>query len=120
MDEHAFSSMMVTEVMFKENSLTIAYRKSMPCCYLHTQSHLLQPLDVGIFGPVKNAMKNQLDRVIRTQIHTIRRHEFIESYYNARNIAFTKSNIESAWRGAGLFPFFPSKVCRIASNIPVC
>jgi hypothetical protein len=82
----------------------------------HT-SHLLQPLDVGIFGPVKKAMTSQLDRIVRTQIHKIQKHEFIESYYNARNISLTKHNIESAWRGAGLLPFCPSKVCRIASNL---
>ena len=85
----------------------------------HT-SHLLQPLDVDIFAPLKKTMTNQLDRIIRSQIHKIQKHEFIKCYYNARNIALTKHNIESAWRGAGLLPFCPSKVCRTVSNEPIC
>ena len=60
----------------------------------HT-SHLLQPLDIDIFDSLRKIMTNQLDRIVHTQIHKIQKREFIECYYNARNIALTKQNIES-------------------------
>ena len=72
-------------------------------------SHLVQPLDVDIFCPVKKVMTHQLGRILRTQFHKIEKREFIECYYDARNIAFTKQNIQSAWPGAGLLPFPPQK-----------
>ena len=77
----------------------------------HT-SHLLQPLDVGVFGPLKSAMSKCLDKLIRTGISRLEKVEWVEKYIEARPYAFTKSNIDGAWRGAGLFPFSPQKVIR--------
>jgi len=77
----------------------------------HT-SHLLQPLDVGIFGPLKTAMSRCLDPIYRAGIPRIEKVEWMESYIEARVRAFTKSNIEGGWHGAGLFPFDPRKVLR--------
>ena len=83
----------------------------------HT-SHLLQPLDVGVFGPLKSAMSKCLDRLIRTGISRLQKVEWVEKYMEARPLAFTKSNIEGAWRGAGLFPYSPQKVLRKIVNPP--
>ena len=44
--------------------------------------------------------------------------EWVEKYMEARPLAFTKSNIEGAWRGAGLFPYSPQKVLRKIVNPP--
>ena len=83
----------------------------------HT-SHLLQPLDVGVFGPLKAAMSKCLDQLIRTGISRLQKVEWVEKYMEARPLAFTKSNIEGAWRGAGLFPYSPQKVLRKLPNPP--
>jgi hypothetical protein len=83
----------------------------------HT-SHLLQPLDVGVFGPLKGAMSKSLDRLIRTGINRLQKVEWVEKYMEARPLAFTKSNIEGAWRGAGLFPYSPQKVLWKIVNPP--
>src|SRR5436305_1663021 len=84
----------------------------------HT-SHLLQPLDVGIFGPLKTALSRCLDPLFRTGIPLIHKVEWMEKYIEARAKAFTKSNIEGGWRGAGLSPFYPQKVLRkVISTTP--
>ena len=60
----------------------------------------MQPLDVGIFGPLKRAMSSQLDPIFRTGVHTLHKAEWIESYVEARKKAITPSNILGGWRGA--------------------
>ena len=70
----------------------------------HT-SHLLQPLDVGLFGPLKSAMSACLNTLIRTGVSRIVKVEWMEKYVQARQRAFTKANNQGGWRGAGLFPF---------------
>ena len=83
----------------------------------HT-SHLLQPLDVGVFGPLKGVMSKCLDRLIRTGITQLQKVEWVEKYMEARPLAFIKSNIEGAWRGAGLFPYSSQKVLRKLPDPP--
>jgi DDE superfamily endonuclease/Tc5 transposase DNA-binding domain len=77
----------------------------------HT-SHLLQPLDVGVFGPVKTALSSQVKRYINTGIAKLRKSEWLTSYVKARPLAITRSNIEAGWRGSGLWPLNPSKAIR--------
>jgi hypothetical protein len=67
-------------------------------------SHLLQPLDVGIFSPLKRALSKQISRLVRTGIARIQKVEWIECFIEARARSITKDNILSGWRGAGLFP----------------
>ncbi|KAK9481434.1 hypothetical protein V1527DRAFT_379351, partial [Lipomyces starkeyi] len=42
----------------------------------------------------------------------IQKIEWMEAYIQARSEACTQQNIESAWRGAGLFPFNPQRALR--------
>ena len=67
-------------------------------------SHLLQPLDVGVFSPLKRAISNQISRFIRSGITRIQKVEWLERFIEAREQAVTSTNIISEWRGAGLFP----------------
>src|SRR5256714_9721269 len=67
-------------------------------------SHLLQPLDVTVFGPLKKAISSRLQRLMRTGISRLEKAEWIEHFATAREDAITKANILSGWRGAGLFP----------------
>lgn len=68
-------------------------------------SHLLQPLDVGVFGPLKKAVSARLDRLLRIGITRLEKIEWVENYIKGREIALTKNNILGGWRGAGLAPF---------------
>jgi len=84
----------------------------------HT-SHLLQPLDVAIFGPLKKKLTTALSYLNEAQLVRIQKAEWIEAYIQARSIAISTRNIESAWRGAGLIPFSPQRIIRsIRSSQP--
>jgi DDE superfamily endonuclease len=67
-------------------------------------SHLLQPLDVGIFAPLKMAISQRQTHLYRTGFRHIQKAEWLEHYIKARHVAITEKNVLSAWRGAGLFP----------------
>ena len=56
-------------------------------------SHLLQPLDIGVFGPLKTAVSADLDKLIRVGVNRLEKVEWVESYIRARPNAFTEKNI---------------------------
>ncbi|ODQ68752.1 hypothetical protein LIPSTDRAFT_60131, partial [Lipomyces starkeyi NRRL Y-11557] len=68
-------------------------------------SHLLQPLDVSIFGPLKKRLTAALSHLNQAQLVRIQKIEWMEAYIQARSEACTQQNIESAWREAGLSPY---------------
>jgi hypothetical protein len=70
----------------------------------------LQPLDVGLFGPLKKALSAKLDPLIRTQVSRLQKSEWLRAYVNARIVAFTRENVWGGWRGAELFLFNPDRV----------
>lgn len=67
-------------------------------------SHLLQPLDVAVFGPLKRAISSRLYRLMHTGVSRLEKAEWVEYFAKARKDAITSTNILSGWRGAGLFP----------------
>jgi len=67
-------------------------------------SHLMQPLDVAVFSPLKRAISTQVSRFIRSGITRIQKVEWLERFIEARADGITKANIISGCRGAGLFP----------------
>ena len=79
-------------------------------------SHLLQPLDVGVFSPLKRAMSTQLSRLYATEISRLQKVEWLEHYVQARSKAITSENILGGWRGAGIFPRYPHRVVRQLSD----
>lgn len=93
--------------------LTFCHENNIILCRLpsHT-SHKLQPCDVGIFGPLKTAYREQVEQLFRGGANTVGKQHFTLLYDRARNAAFTPENIKSAWRKAGLFPFDPDRVLR--------
>lgn len=74
---------------------------------LHT-SHLLQPLEVGVFAPLKRALACETDAALRHDTGRIPRVQLVEMYVRARERALTSHNILSGWRGAGLVPLSPT------------
>jgi DDE superfamily endonuclease/Tc5 transposase DNA-binding domain/helix-turn-helix, Psq domain len=73
-------------------------------------SHLLQPLDVGVYGPMKRYHALEVDRYSRVGVKRIQRAEWVELFQRIRAKALIPSNIKAGWRGAGLVPFLPRKV----------
>jgi hypothetical protein len=73
-------------------------------------SHLLQPLDVGCFSPLKRAYSREIEALILRHINHITKLEFLPAFKVAFERSFTSANICSAFRGAGLVPLQPDVV----------
>jgi len=73
-------------------------------------SHILQPLDVGVFAPLKRALASETDTALRLSSSHIPRIQWVEMYIRARAKAITTGNILAGWRGAGLLPLSPISV----------
>ena len=68
-------------------------------------SHVLQPLDVGVFSSLKQAYRMFLDDFIkRSAARAIGKPMFLILYQKARKKAFSSSNIVAGWRHTGLWP----------------
>jgi hypothetical protein len=77
----------------------------------HT-SHKLQPCDVSVFAPLKDAYREQVERLERGGVNAIGKQHFTSLYSRARVDAFTPRNIRSGFSACGLFPFNPDRVLR--------
>jgi hypothetical protein len=84
--------------------------KIITLCMPAHSSHLLQPLDVGCFAPLKKAYGRQAEDLMRNKITHITKTEFLPCLIAAHNASITKSNIQGGFRGAGLVPHDPEAV----------
>ena len=75
----------------------------------HT-THLLQPLDVGIFGPEAHWISVALDEAAYTGASSISSLELLQIVLEARPRALRSHNIFSAWRESGISPYQPQIV----------
>ena len=73
-------------------------------------SHLLQPLDVGCFSPLKKAYGRCVEDMMRNSINHITKLEFLPAFNKAYHNSFTQNNICAGFQGAGLIPFNPDSV----------
>jgi hypothetical protein len=103
LDGHESHHSLEFQELCKENNI---YTLCMP----PHSSHLLQPLDVGCFSPLKRAYSREVEALIRHHINHITKLEFLPAFKAAFNRAFTTANICSAFRGAGLQPLQPDVV----------
>jgi hypothetical protein len=79
------------------------------CCPPHS-THILQPLDVGCFSPLKNAYGRLVQDRAQLGINHIDKPDFLMLYQQARIAALSEKNIKSAFRTVGLVPYDPEKV----------
>ncbi|KAF1817720.1 DDE-domain-containing protein [Dissoconium aciculare CBS 342.82] len=79
--------------------LEFALQHQIILCRLSSHSsHKLQPCDISIFGPLKAAYRDQVERLERGGVGTIGKEHFAKLYCHAPK--------------AGLFPFCPERVLR--------
>ncbi|KIK16661.1 hypothetical protein PISMIDRAFT_38408, partial [Pisolithus microcarpus 441] len=76
------------------------------CLPPHT-THELQPLDVGIFGPLQRAWFKCCEDYFNATGGEIPRSEFINQYMAARAAVFTAETITKAWKNSGIRPLNP-------------
>jgi hypothetical protein len=103
LDGHESHHSLDFQELCKENNI---YTLCMP----PHSSHLLQPLDVGCFSPLKRAYSREVEALIRHHINHITKLEFLPAFKAAYDQSFTSANICSAFRGAGLVPLLPDAV----------
>jgi hypothetical protein len=85
-------------------------RSIITLCMPAHSSHLLQPLDVGCFSPLKRAYSEQIMDLIKLGVHYVDKTQFLSALLPSRNKAFTAKNICSGFRPTGLVPFNPDEV----------
>lgn len=70
----------------------------------HT-SHILQPMDVGIYGPFQKIYNFQCHKFMRSASATITRYNVCELACHAYCKAFSSENLQSAFRKTGIYPY---------------
>ena len=84
----------------------------------HT-SHVLQPLDLAIFGPLKAAYRKWARQLyIPTDTSCHGKSGFLICLQKARAEAITSQNIKAGWRAGGLWPLNPQKPLRSSQLLP--
>ena len=73
-------------------------------CLPPHSTHLLQPLNVGLFSPLQKYYGKEVDKLVRYGNVAVNKGNFLPMLVNARNQTYTKENIMGAWRGSGLIP----------------
>jgi len=73
-------------------------------------THLTQPLDVGIFQPMKHYHSEVIDETIRLGSTSFNKQDFLASFTSLRAKAFTESNTRSAFKQTGLVLYSPKVV----------
>ena len=70
----------------------------------HT-THILQPLNVGCFQPLKWYHGRCLDWAARSGSKDISKADFLATLAKIRRLTFTTTTLRSGWRRTGLAPF---------------
>ena len=81
-----------------------------PICMPPHSSHLLQPLDVGCFGPLKKAYGKLIEQKGRLGFNHIDKLDFLKAYPAAHQEVFKPQNIQRGFAAAGIIPSDPSVV----------
>lgn len=76
----------------------------------HT-THIFQPLDVGVFGPLKKSFSEECTKLMRKNKRKyLNRYDFCKVLTPAWQRAITPANILGGFRGSGVWPLDPSAV----------
>ncbi|KAG2001081.1 hypothetical protein GB937_010526 [Aspergillus fischeri] len=81
-----------------------------PICMPAHSSHLLQPLDVSCFSPLKRAYGRLIENKMQLGFNHIDKFDFLEAYPQARTAIFSADNIKSGFSATGLIPLNPERV----------
>ena len=76
-------------------------------------THLLQPLDVVVFQPLKHYHAKALDLMVRDGLVHITKIEFLSCIEEVRRQAFKESTILTSFKKTGIWPFNPQPVLKI-------
>jgi hypothetical protein len=103
LDGHESHHSVDFEIYCKENNIVTL------CMPAHS-SHILQPLDIGCFSPLKKAYGKQIEELMKGGQTHITKEDFLPALCAAFPESISESNIQGGFRGAGLIPFDPERV----------
>ncbi|KAF3349016.1 Glycerate kinase [Verticillium dahliae VDG2] len=103
LDGHESHHSVDFELYCKENNI-------ITLCMPPHSSHILQPLDVGCFGPLKKAYGRQIEERMRAGTTHISKEDFFPAFSAAFQQAMTVENIQGGFRGSGLVPHDPEAI----------
>ena len=83
--------------------------KSLILCLPSHTTHVLQPLDVGIFGPLASAWKKQVNKA-SWQFIGIKKNNLLVYYKQACDKAILPATIQSAFAKTGIYPLNPDAI----------
>ena len=75
----------------------------------HT-SHLLQPLDVSCYSPLKRAYGHEVQDLAGQGIYHVDKVDFLSIYSKIWLFVFSSQNIKSRFLATGLLPYNPQRV----------
>lgn len=81
-----------------------------PICMPPHSSHLLQPLDLSCFAPLKRAYGSFIEQQARLGHAHVDKMDFLEAYCTSHSTTFKESTIQSGFKAAGIHPFAPDEV----------
>lgn len=87
--------------------LAIEYSIHLFCLPPHT-THRLQPLDVGVFGPLQRRWEQRCDEVVDATGESIQIEDVVAEYLDVRSAGFQAQTILAAWAKSGIRPINPS------------
>lgn len=73
-------------------------------------THLLQPLDVVIYSPMKHWHSEAVNRLVRNGLDAVSKADFFEVITEIRTKATKEKSIKSAFRKTGIWPFNPELI----------
>lgn len=76
-----------------------------PVCMPPHSSHLLQPLDVGVFAVLKRLYGRAVENRMRCGVNHIDKDDFLTIYLEIRDKAYSIQNIKSGFIATGIYPF---------------
>jgi hypothetical protein len=79
------------------------------CMPPHT-SHLLQPLDVGCYSPLKVVYGHEVTELARQSIFHVDKLDFLWIYRRIKLTALSEINVRAGFQATGLIPFNPERV----------
>ena len=73
-------------------------------------SHVLQPLDLGVFAPLKSRYRTEIAKLASLDdASLVKKQRFITCYNLARKETFTPRQLRVGWKAAGIYPYNPQK-----------
>ena len=93
-------------------------RKIIPLYMPPHSSHLLQPLDVSCFAPLKHLYGQRVQEEMQKGIHSVGKEDFIHIYPAVHKQALSSSNIQSGFEATGLVPLSSGRVLSKLQKTP--